>query len=89
MPQRARYTRVDLHERAKELHKPRVQVWNIGWLCVASALALSMFGIVAISTTTRHSCCLADRASRHRRDRCCRDRFAALPLDPAHPAIRC
>jgi rod shape determining protein RodA len=51
MPQRTRYTRVDLHERAKELHKPRVQVWNAGWVCVAAAMVLSILGIIAISTT--------------------------------------
>ena len=42
-----------LRWRVKELHKPRVQVYNVGWLCVVAAFALSLLGVIAISTTTQ------------------------------------
>lgn len=46
-----RYTASDLHARARELHRPRVQFMNVGWICVLAALLLNVLGIVAIGTT--------------------------------------
>lgn len=47
----SRYTPSGLRVNAKELHKPRVQWLNTGWLCVLAAATLSVLGVVAISTT--------------------------------------
>lgn len=46
-------TPAGLRWHAKELHKPPVQVLNIGWLCVMAAFALSVLGVLTISTTTQ------------------------------------
>jgi cell division protein FtsW (lipid II flippase) len=40
-----------LRTQARALHRPQVAVWNVGWVCVGAALALSLLGIVAIGTT--------------------------------------
>ncbi|MCA9289694.1 MAG: FtsW/RodA/SpoVE family cell cycle protein [Phycisphaerales bacterium] len=45
------YTAKSLHEDARSLHQSRVAWWTIGWVCVASALALSIIGVMAIDTT--------------------------------------
>ncbi len=45
------YTPSGLHDRVRELHKPRVDWHNAGWICVMAAFLLSVLGIMAISTT--------------------------------------
>lgn len=47
------YSPSGLRWRVKELHRPRVQMYNVGWVCVIAAFALSIFGVIAISTTTQ------------------------------------
>lgn len=46
-----RYTASDLHDRTRSLHRPRVVLLNVAWICVAAALALSLIGAMAIATT--------------------------------------
>jgi rod shape determining protein RodA len=46
-----RFTASGLRHNARELHTPRILVWNVGLVCVAAALALSAVGIIAIGTT--------------------------------------
>ncbi len=36
---------------ARTLHKPRIMILNVGWLCVGAAAVLSLMGIAAIDTT--------------------------------------
>jgi cell division protein FtsW (lipid II flippase) len=46
-----RYTAVSLHRDVRALHLPRLRWLNMAWLCVFAAIALSLIGIAAISTT--------------------------------------
>lgn len=45
------FTPSGLRADARALHTPRVSILNVGWLCVFSALGLSILGVVAINTT--------------------------------------
>ncbi|MHC4993273.1 MAG: FtsW/RodA/SpoVE family cell cycle protein [Planctomycetota bacterium] len=49
---RSSYTATDLHERTRSLHRPKILLRNPGWICVGSALALSLLGVVAIAGST-------------------------------------
>ncbi|MHC4947581.1 MAG: FtsW/RodA/SpoVE family cell cycle protein [Planctomycetota bacterium] len=48
---RRRLSPAGLRVRMRELHQPKVLLFNTGWLCVAAALALSILGVSAIGTT--------------------------------------
>ncbi|MBT8486026.1 MAG: FtsW/RodA/SpoVE family cell cycle protein [Phycisphaerales bacterium] len=37
--------------RARSIHRPRLEWWNLAWLCIAGALGLSLLGVFAIGTT--------------------------------------
>ena len=47
----SRFTASGLRSHSRALHKPRILLKNVGWICILSALALSALGIIAISTT--------------------------------------
>jgi rod shape determining protein RodA len=47
----SRFTASGLRSQSRALHKPRILLRNVGWICVLAALALSALGIIAISTT--------------------------------------
>lgn len=55
-----RFTPSGLRWNTRALHQPRVIWWNVGWICVAAAAALSIFGIVTLSTVPPHSGDAAD-----------------------------
>lgn len=48
---RQRFTASGLRSEARPLHQAQVNWMNAGWLCVFAAVALSVVGVLAISTT--------------------------------------
>lgn len=46
-----RFTASGLHDDVRTLHRQGLRFFNAGWICVAAALALSLLGFAAISTT--------------------------------------
>lgn len=46
-----KWTPSALRTNAKSLQRPSILIVNVGWLCVLSAVSLSMLGVEAISTT--------------------------------------
>ncbi|MCI0363915.1 MAG: hypothetical protein L0219_08545, partial [Phycisphaerales bacterium] len=47
------FTPTGFRMQARALHQPRIMWSNVGWLCVCTAVALSVLGIAAIYTVPR------------------------------------
>jgi len=43
-------TAADLHKRTRALYRPRVELANVGWICVIAAGVLTLLGVLAIGT---------------------------------------